>query len=162
MRRFSMSKFAINRRQLLQAGGVGGLAAALAAMSQGVAEAAPKQQGAGGPQILDLGLQRSDHQRRRSAGSRSGLGARPCWPAASVGHQGRWNGPSNTSPRAASLPLPNDGWKVGTTDRCQFPGEGLDSAHNPSRGELQNPSLIPCSGRADRSVFWAQQNRNRP
>ncbi|WP_371706874.1 arginase family protein [Pseudarthrobacter sp. NIBRBAC000502772] len=86
----------------------------------------------------------------------------PCWPADAVGQQRRRNGPSNTSPRPASLPLPDEGWTVGTTDRCQFPGEGLDSAHNPSRGELQNPSLILCSGRADRFVFWAKQNRNRP
>ena len=50
-----MSNFAINRRQLLQAGGVGGLAAALAAMSPGAAQAAPKQQAAGGPVITDLG-----------------------------------------------------------------------------------------------------------
>ncbi|TAP43295.1 hypothetical protein [Arthrobacter sp. S39] len=50
-----MSNFAINRRQLLQAGGVGGLAAALAAMSPGAAQAAPKQQAAGGPIITDLG-----------------------------------------------------------------------------------------------------------
>lgn len=50
-----MSNFAINRRQLLQAGSIGGLAAALAAMSQGAAEAAPRQQGASSPQILDLG-----------------------------------------------------------------------------------------------------------
>lgn len=50
-----MSNFAINRRQLLQAGGAGGLAAALAAMSQGAAEAAPSQQAAGGPIITDLG-----------------------------------------------------------------------------------------------------------
>lgn len=50
-----MSNFSINRRQLLQAGGVGGLAVALASMSQGIAEAAPNQQGAGEPIITDLG-----------------------------------------------------------------------------------------------------------
>jgi hypothetical protein len=51
---------------------------------------------------------------------------------------------------------------VSPMDRCQFPGRSLDSAHNPTRGELQSPSLILCSGRAGRFVFWAQQNGSRP
>ena len=46
--------FAINRRQLLQTGGVGGLAVALAAMSSGTAQAS-KPQTSLGPQITDLG-----------------------------------------------------------------------------------------------------------
>ena len=50
-----MSTFAINRRQLLQTGGIGGLAVALSAMSSGAAHAAPQRQTAGGPQITDLG-----------------------------------------------------------------------------------------------------------
>jgi len=49
-----MSTFAINRRQLLQTGGIGGLAVALSAMSPGAAEAA-RPLNTWAPQITDLG-----------------------------------------------------------------------------------------------------------
>ncbi len=49
-----MSTFAINRRQLLQTGGIGGLAVALSAMSSGAAQAA-RPLNTSAPLITDLG-----------------------------------------------------------------------------------------------------------
>lgn len=138
-----MSTFAINRRQLLQTGGIGGLAVALSAMSSGAAQAA-RPENLSAPLITDLGPAVVQFSLMSSllVGDTVYIGSRNLNPARVIG----FHLPTRTVTSRTDL---GSGYSIqalatDSTGRYLYAGvlrDGIDGNPNIYRWDLSTPNL---------------------